>query len=855
MNLKANRKERNTSRASLLALTLFERTHTRMHIEKLVATRLWLLCTLFLAAILCSSGAQGAETVILPPKATRAELRNAKKALQNGSVVAMLDATPRAFSGDLHIAMPQSKESRQRPIHYKILAAYRAANGAIHTYTGPRSSSRLPEKSTWYDDFRAWAQEQGNLQDANSPDAAAWTALSVSTTTETSSNGNMIMETLSVYRANSSNTETDYYMITQQVDSQPDYHGCMAGAHCGWYSDSRNLTIQTDIPPSSGYSLIDHGPTQTNGSTSGEFTIGGGVSGLSAGVSASYTQEWTTQDVTTIDNTDLMTNVASWDDQFSSTWIVDGNPPPAVRGLWESDQGVVYAVPVGTASFNMEVNDQANFHNSTNFDEYNDSVPIDTFVTVQPPSLSVSPTALNVLPGQQVTFNISAYIPASSGDNLSWTISNIPSTLNLNTTTGAGNQTISFNVPSNAAPGLLGTLNIDTSPVYASPETRTGPLQLPITVVTGAVSPGVLISGGTNWDSAAPSNTAEVWNPATQTSKQVGSMIEGREFHTATAIANSQIFVAGGIGSTLNSTNTTEIYNEATQQFTAGPDLNEARANHTATLLKDGTVLLVGGQDQNRNAISSAEIYDPVSNTVIQTGSMSVGRVYHTATLLPDGRVFIAGGTGASNNCPTFYSSEIYDPQTKTFSLSGSLPFDEGLMDHAATLLTNGEVLIGGGLGCAGVGVSPRAFVYAPSTDSFTYFDQIYGGNETNPALVALPNDGALLVGGGGTHSYFSYSWNSAQDAFDPPAVMQEQRDLPQAVLLQNTNSTLDGDVVVVGGVQVGTGASNGQRIEVYSPATNTWSSAGNMTVARSANAATLFGPVNVAAGKAKKSK
>jgi hypothetical protein len=63
----ANRKKGNTPCASLLALTPSERTHTEMHIKKFSPTKLWLFCTLFLAATLCSSGAQGAETVILPP--------------------------------------------------------------------------------------------------------------------------------------------------------------------------------------------------------------------------------------------------------------------------------------------------------------------------------------------------------------------------------------------------------------------------------------------------------------------------------------------------------------------------------------------------------------------------------------------------------------------------------------------------------------------------------------------------------------------------------------------------------------------------------------------------------------------
>jgi hypothetical protein len=683
------------------------------------------------------------------------------------------------------------------------------------------------------------------LQGANSPDAAAWTPLSTNTLVSNTDNGNYFQETIGVYRANSSNTSSDYYMITKKVDSQPHYSGCTWGGTCGWYTTGRWLNIQTDVPAGPAYALTDHGPTTANGSTTDQLTVGASISGLIPNVSAAYSVAWNVQNVSTSDNTNLATNVASWTESFDMSWHTwTANVPAAESSLYESDQAAIYAVPPGTSAFNVTVQDQVNFQYDTAFGYNVSQTNINTFVHVEPPSLSVSPTSLTVLPGQHVTFNITAQIPAGSGQNLSWNISNMGS-LNLNTTTGAGNQTISFIVPSSATPGLLATLNIDTSPQYASPAVRTGPIQLPITIAGNMISAGVLITGGTNWTDPAPMNTAEVWNPATQTSTAVGNMTDARVFHTATPVANNQIFIAGGVDGTYNPTNTTEFFNEKTQQFTPGPSLNQARAGQTATLLNDGTVLLVGGYDINNNALSSAEIYNPASNTITLTGSMSTGRAYHSATLLADGRVLILGGSGsAAGSCPTLATAEIYNPQTKTFSPTGSYPYSNGTKVQAATLLTNGQVLVAGGNDCHG-GAADMPILYTPSSGSFTIGIDNLTAYQYSPALISLSNGGAVLIGGGGTYPGSSWIFDPAKKAYGTLEFMKEMRDRPQAAMLENTNSVLDGQVVVAGGVVVNSGGTNGERIEVYNPASNTWATAGMLTTARSGNTATFFGAVN----------
>ena len=78
------------------------------------------------------------------------------------------------------------------------------------------------------------------------------------------------------------------------------------------------------------------------------------------------------------------------------------------------------------------------------------------------------------------------------------------------------------------------------------------------------------------------------------------------------------------------------MYNPATGTFTNTGSLNAALCSPTATLLNTGKVLVIGG--------TNAELYDLSTGTFSNTGSPNVSRVLHTATLLPNGEVVVAGG-------------------------------------------------------------------------------------------------------------------------------------------------------------------------------------------------------------------
>jgi hypothetical protein len=233
-------------------------------------------------------------------------------------------------------------------------------------------------------------------------------------------------------------------------------------------------------------------------------------------------------------------------------------------------------------------------------------------------------------------------------------------------------------------------------------------------------------------------------------------------------------------------------------------------------------------------------------NTFTATGNLVTSpRYQHTAALLSNGKVLITGGLTASATTPptisTLASAELYDPTTLAFAATGNMTTSRAY--HTATLLNNGNVLISGGSNTGPELASVE--LYDPTTGVFTATGSMSTGRAAHTATL-LSNGKVLIAGGydsGGIPSASAELYDATTGVFTPTGSMSTARQSHTATLLSN------GKVLIAGGGNSTSGEL--ASAELYDPSTGTFSTTGSMTDPRYSHTATLLnnGKVLVAGG------
>lgn len=272
----------------------------------------------------------------------------------------------------------------------------------------------------------------------------------------------------------------------------------------------------------------------------------------------------------------------------------------------------------------------------------------------------------------------------------------------------------------------------------------------------------VLVVGGLPDTSGSdPLASCVLYDPQANTWAATGSLSAPRLGHAATVLASGKVLVSGGYNDIANGLVTTcELFDPTTGTWSATGSMNVARGSSPRTLLPSGKVLAYGGPD-----LTSCELYDPTTGTWTATGSMGTPRSAFTATLLPTGKVLVAGGYGSG---VTFWdtqqaSCELFDPQTGTWSDTGSLAMPRDL--HGAVLLSSGRVLVVGGR-YAGWARTLTTEIYDPMSGTWTTSGSINEGRESPNAV--LLHSGSVLVTSGYSAIDISELATVSSERFDP---------------------------------------------------------------------------------------
>lgn len=175
-----------------------------------------------------------------------------------------------------------------------------------------------------------------------------------------------------------------------------------------------------------------------------------------------------------------------------------------------------------------------------------------------------------------------------------------------------------------------------------------------------------------------------------------------------------------------------------------------------STGLPDGRVLFTGGLDLTTGQpTTAAAVYDPATGRTLVL-AMAAARAGHGASVMGNGKVLITGGSNSfdlqdplSLFTGLLNTTEIFDPATDTFSPGPAMLEARAL--HTSTTLTNGHVLIAGGLSLLPIvnlpTVSATAYKFNPSSNSFG-FPSLFSGGRLLHSATALDNGKVLLAGG-----------------------------------------------------------------------------------------------------------
>jgi hypothetical protein len=292
------------------------------------------------------------------------------------------------------------------------------------------------------------------------------------------------------------------------------------------------------------------------------------------------------------------------------------------------------------------------------------------------------------------------------------------------------------------------------------------------------------------------------YDPSLKTFTTVGNA--DAPYDTLTLLNDGKVLLAGrgnfvAFGPNGRVRTTAELYDPSSASFTSTGPMLESVSSAAAVRLTDGRVLLAGGTISNQAAAPTAtvEIYDPNTGTFTLTGSMAIPRFNHTATLLQNGEVLVAGGISSSVTGTPLASAELFNPGTSSFVSVG--PMTTAHANHTATLLSDGRVLIAGGSNrpsSAPNSVTSAAEIFDPSTETFSATGAMASPREFHRA--ALLNNGQVLVAGGDDALNILASaeiYDPTSSSFSLTANMSVSRENFVAAALSN------GDVLVAGGL------------------------------------------------------
>lgn len=378
-----------------------------------------------------------------------------------------------------------------------------------------------------------------------------------------------------------------------------------------------------------------------------------------------------------------------------------------------------------------------------------------SYATVNVPVVTVTMGNTKVVVDQGATQQLSAMVNGTSVRTVTWSL----------VESGTGGSVSASGVLT--APTVPGMYHVVATSTWDTTQTATCTVIVEASSIT--VTPSIAgVSAGSKYPFTATVrgllDKRVTWSVL---EGSIGGSIDSDGVYTPSSTPGTFHIVATCVAdSSVSATATTAT---VAKRFSAPIAMMTNRALAAATLLASGDVLVTGGSggDWWFTTFNSAEIFDHVTGTFRNAiGSMAEGRDSHTATRLKDGKVLIAGG--GMDWWGSTGTAELFDPATETFSAVGKMISMRSA--HTATLLNDGKVLIAGGVDWNAFIMVAAAEIYDPATGTFTVTGSMVEPRWWHTATVLA--DGRVLFTGGTVRNtgYYDYDTRGRDsvEIYDP---------------------------------------------------------------------------------------
>jgi len=286
-------------------------------------------------------------------------------------------------------------------------------------------------------------------------------------------------------------------------------------------------------------------------------------------------------------------------------------------------------------------------------------------------------------------------------------------------------------------------------------------------------------------------------------------------FIPGSAVVDGKIYVIGGAPVSHGATAAVEEYDPATNTWTRRADMPTARQGGRAAAV-DGIIYAIGGWNAGRGDLSTVEAYDPATDTWTKKADMPTARDT-PAIAVVDGIIYVIGGeVGVALSVV-----EAYEPATDTWTKRADMPTARFAF---GACVVDGRIYASGGatkwgLASGNWGHVPTVEVYDPATDTWTQATDMPKARSAHSASVV---DGKMYIIGGGEPPLHPLGDYAIVDVYDPATdTWTTAADLP-TVRGNHTAAVVDGKIYAIGG-DTGPGAATPLSIvEEYDPGLST---------------------------------